>query len=231
MKPRRTSLLRVEELERREVLTVNPGFANVAFPVLPGSLSPPAHSVTPLGPAPFQITPAIPDLRGTYSGPSTSPATGRTDQLNLQIEQQVTDGVFQAVTLPNRRGVPMKRLQQQLGHNFPWVALPDGRVVTVNRPVGQAGNNFQGTFQIAGLGMTFTVFGTFGLHGQFRAAGVDGKQILVLRGTFLKNQDGTATLLLNYRLQTARGPAERGNANLTGTPGVDPTPTLPAPLF
>jgi len=228
MKPRRTSVLRVEELERREVLTINPGFANVAFPVLPPTASPPAHSVGPFAVGPFQIAQPIPDLRGTYNGASTS-FTGRTDQFSLQIEQQVTDGVFKAVTLPNRRGVPMKRIQQQLGHNFPWVALPDGRIVTVNQPVGQAGNNFQGTFQIAGLGMTLTVFGTFGRHGQFRAAGVDGKNILVLRGTFLKNEDGTTTLMVHYRLQMPRGQVERGSANLTGTPGI--APTLPTPMF
>jgi hypothetical protein len=229
MKPRRTSLLRVEELERREVLSVNPAFANGPFPVLPPTPSPPAHSIMPFGPTGFQGAPQFPDLRGTYTGPSTSQDTRRTDQFSLQIERQVTNGVFHSVTLPNRRGVPMKRIQQQLGNNFPWEALPDGRIVTGKQAERQAGNNFQGTITIAGLGRTFTVFGTFGRHGQFRAAGVDGRNILVLRGTFLKNPDGVTTLMLNYRLQTARGQSERGTADLTGTPAVPPP--LPVPSF
>jgi hypothetical protein len=231
MKPRRTSLLRVEELERREVLSVNPSFAAGPFPTVPGSLSaaPAAHSIGPLAPTPFQLTQTIPDLRGTYNGPSTSPVTGRTDQFTLQIEQQANGRSFKGVALPDRRGVSMQQIQQQLGNNFPWAVLPDGSVVPIKRLQRQSGNSFAGTFKIASLEMSLTVFGTFGQHGVFRAAAVDGHHILVLRGTFLNNQDGTATLMLRYRLQTAPGQVDHGTAVLTGTPGAPPT--LPEPLF
>src|SRR5262249_3812770 len=151
------------------------------FPVGPATPSTPsAHSSALLGVAPLPITQSFSDVRGTYTGPWSSPVTGRTDQMSLQIEQQVSNGRFQPVSLPNRRGVPLKRIQQQLGNNFRWAALPDGRLVPAGWPQGQAGNNFQGTLTIAGLGMTFTVIGTFGRHGQVRAAGVDGQHILTL---------------------------------------------------
>jgi hypothetical protein len=220
----------VEELERREVLSLNPGFAAGPFPVVPGTLStPPAHFTELFGPTGLQPTQAFPDVRGSYVGPSVSPVTGQTDQFTLQVEQQANNGVFHPVTLPDRRGVSFMRIRQQLGNNFPWAALPDGRIVSMSSPQGQAGNNFQGTVTIAGLGVTFTVLGTFGRHGLFRAAGVDGQHVLLLRGTFLKNQDGTSTVLLRYRLQTAPGQVDHGTANLTGTPGA--APTLPTPLF
>jgi hypothetical protein len=214
----------VEELERREVLSFTSNFAAGPFPTVAGPLPAPPAPHVPVAPAH-----SVPDLRGTYSGPSTSPVTGGTDLFTLQIEQQASNKSFQAATLPDRRGVPMSQIQQQLGNNFPWVTLPDGRVAPAGRLQKQVGNSFQGTFKIAGLGMTFTVFGTFRQHGQFRAAAVDGEHVLLLRGTFLKNQDGTATLMLHYRLQTAPGQVDHGTAQVTGTPG-DPPP-LPAPLF
>jgi hypothetical protein len=176
-----------------------------------------------------QPLPTFPDLRGTYSGPSTSDRTGLSDQITLQIEQQVTDDKFSGVVLPGRHKVPLKQIQQQIGPNFPWVILPDGRVFPSRRAQMQAGNNFQGTLRIAGPGMTFTVFGTFGNHGQFRAAAVDGDHILTLRGTFLANADGTATIMMGYRLKMGRKHVDTGTVVLTGTPGMPPI--LPTPLF
>jgi hypothetical protein len=221
----------VEELERREVLSLNPTFAAGPFPVAPGTFTPPLTSRLPgqFGLPQTTLMPGFPDVRGTYTGTATSDFPGRTDQFTLQIEQQVTNGTFHGIVLPNRHQVGLKRIQQQIGPNFPWVVLTDGRVIPKRQAQQLSGNNFQGTFTIANLGMAFTMFGTFGKHGAFRAAAVDGQHVLVVQGIFVQNTDGTASLQLGYRLQMAPGQVDHGTAVLTGTPAAPPN--VLTPLF